>query len=223
MNYYTFILTFFLICPKLLCIPIIQLSLIPNSQIYKDRIVAKLDNNKREPQSLQPIEAGHVVTYGGFVDVSDFDGLVSFPRKQSDKKISLLITSQAKPIAMFHNTLSHWELIPGIPAHFYKIEQVTNEQTKKSAWITTKTESPANLIIPLDTVILFIDPQYARPLSQETDSLNGENLLIPPIEIDREVDYEKNAFIFLKIRHFFSSTSPAFNKQAERYEISLKP
>lgn len=223
MNYYTFILTFFLICPKLLCVPIIQLSLIPNNQIYKERIIAKLDNNELKPQSLEPIEAGHIVTYGGFVDVSDFDGLVSFPRKQSGKRISLLITPQAKPIAMFHNTLSHWELIPGIPAHFYNIEEIINEQTKKSVWVTTKIENPTDLIIPLDTVILFIDPQYARPLAQEADSLNGENLLIPPIEIDHGVDYEKNALIFLKIRHFFSSPSPAFNKQAKRYEISLKP
>jgi hypothetical protein len=222
MNYYSFILTLFLICPKLFCVPIIQLSLIPNNQIYKNRITSKLESKENEPLP-QPIEAGHIVTYGGFVDVSDFDGLVSFPRKQSDKSIFLLITPEATPISMFHNTLSHWELIPSMPKRFYKIEQIQNEQTKKSLWTTTEIEVPKDNIIPLDTVILFMDPQYARPLSNKKESLNGENLLIPPIEIDSGVDDEKNAIVFLKIRHFFSSTSPAFNKQAQRYEISLKP
>jgi hypothetical protein len=222
MNYYSFILTLFLICPKLFCVPIIQLSLIPNNQIYKNRITSKLESKGNEPLP-QPIEAGHIVTYGGFVDVSDFDGLVSFPRKQSDKSIYLLITPEATPISMFHNTLSHWELIPSMPKRFYKIEQIQNEQTKKSLWTTTEIEVPKDNIIPLDTVILFMDPQYARPLSSEKESLNGENLLIPPIEIDSGIDDEKNAIVFLKIRHFFASTSPAFNKQAQRYEISLKP
>jgi hypothetical protein len=222
MNYYSFILTLFFICPKLFCVPIIQLSLIPNNQIYKNRITEKLESKENEPLP-QPIEAGHIVTYGGFVDVSDFDGLVSFPRKQAGRSIYLLITPEVTPISMFHNTLSHWELIRSMPSRFYKIEQIQNEQTKKNSWETTEVELPSDNIIPLDTVILFMDPQYARPLSKEQESLKSENLLIPPIELDRGVDDEKNAIVFLKIRHFFSSTSPAFNKQASRYEISLKP
>jgi hypothetical protein len=222
MNYYHFILTLFFICPKLFCVPIIQLSLIPNNQVYKNRIVEKLESKQNDPL-VKPIEAGYIVTYGGFVDVSDFDGLVSFPRKQADRTIHLLVTPEATPISMFHNTLSHWKLIPSMPSRFYKIEQVQDEATKKNVWKTTEIAVPTDNIIPLDTVILFTHPDCANPLLEEKDALNNENLLIPPIEVSCGVDNEKNAIVFLKIRHFFSETSPAFNKQGHRYEISLKP
>jgi len=216
------ILTLFLICPKLFCVPIIQLSLIPTDDVYQKRIEEKLDN-VIETGKENPIEAGHIATYGGYVEVSDHNGLISFPRKQADKSIHLLITQEANPISMFHNTLAYWEITPDIAARFYHIEQHYNEKTKKSSWNTKEVPLPDDHKIPFDTIILFIDPEYANPTLEEIIAFDNENLLMPPIQIKKRADEAKNAIIFLKVRHLFRTPEPAVNKQAHRYEISLTP
>jgi hypothetical protein len=217
-----FILACFFVGPKLIATPIIQLSLEPDHQEYAQRILKKL--KKGVPPSFSvPIESGIIATYAGFIDTADFDGLISFPRKQTHRSIFLLITSEAIPIRMFHNTLSHWELVPGEDAQMYFLEQKKDEKTGTISWYTEKQELPQDKKIPSETIILFIKPKHVHVEQNPVLVHDNENLILPPIKISKGIDMAKNAIFILKIRHFFGNTMPTVRKQSLRYEITLKP
>src|SRR5438477_3489042 len=90
MHKHLFILACFFVGPKLLAAPIIQLSLEPDHEEYANRILRKIKKGT-PPSFVNPIEAGIIATYAGFIDTSDFDGLISFPRKQNNRSLFLLI------------------------------------------------------------------------------------------------------------------------------------
>jgi hypothetical protein len=217
-----FILACFFVGPKLLAIPIIQLSLEPNHAEYAHRILEKIKSGKK-PDFSNPIEAGIIGTYAGSVDTSDFDGLLTFPRRQTDRAIHLLITPKAVPIRMFHNTLAYWELIPGKDAQMFIIEQKKNEEDGTLMWHTSPGELPKDNIIPLETVILFMKPKYAKVTLEPVKVYDNENLILPPVHISKGINPEKNALFVLEIRHFFANTAPVFKRQNLRYEMVIRP
>ena len=79
-------------------------------------------------------------TYWGYLTLSNFNGLITFPRKQQKPAFKLLITPRIKPIMMIGNTIHHWELDRSVPAELYSVERKQDAETKTWFWQTKKAE-----------------------------------------------------------------------------------
>src|SRR3990172_10065013 len=84
---------------------------------------------------LTPSLSGFVVLYGGYVDISNPDGLVAFPLRHPDPKLLVAITPEIKLIKVKKNTFSHAEYIvhDKNPTKLYLFEKKEDEK-KQIYW-----------------------------------------------------------------------------------------
>ena len=145
--------------------------------------------------------AGIFATYGGYLQVSDTTGQIIFPLKHEEPSIPLIITTHITPITMFENTIHHWELVPGIPAHMYMIKRTFNESKKISYWQISSVPLPQYNQIPFTTLIVFAKPQHCYLPTGTFSTQEGPHLILPPLYIRKGIKITKNALYLLNIRH----------------------
>lgn len=185
----------------------INLQAYPLTQKDISTMLTEVEKPGRLPRSemealLKPAPInGIFVSYSGFIETSDNNGLVSFTRKHTSPHISLIITREVKPIYTFGNTVHHWELKNNNAAHFM-IRKEFDEKTKKSYWDVQKEVLPTNNIIPLEAVIIFADPEHIYvPEGITPIKESGENLFIPPVYIKKDIPIIDNVLETLHVTH----------------------
>lgn len=147
--------------------------------------------------------AGILVTYGGFVATSSYNGEIVLPRKHQKATVTLLITPEIVPIPLFENTILHWNLIPGVPAEMYVCEQKHNDKTGYSYWETKKVSLPEDNKIPLSAIIIIADPKNIVINSGEVITNETANLVLPDIQVKKGINIIENSSYMLTIRHLF--------------------
>jgi len=146
--------------------------------------------------------AGILVTYGGYITSSSYNGEIVLPRKHQKPVVIILITPEMTPIALFENTILHWTLIPDVPAKMYSCEQKHNEKMG-TYWDIKEISLPADNVIPLSTVVVVANPKDIVIETGETPTRETANLVLPDIGVKKGIRIIENSSYMLTIRHLF--------------------
>lgn len=206
-QYYTLITLFTAISSTLMGNPVISFFFKPLP--HTTDMVAQM----KDPQAIahhtvhgiiqHSIVSGICATYAGYIATSDHNGEISFPRKHTQPAINILVTQSIVPIALFENTISHWELTPGEPADFYSLSESYDEKTGQYSWHTIKASLPENKSIPMTTLIIIAKPSQIIVPLETTKTIKSANLVLPSLYIKKGTDIVSNDAYLLNIRHLF--------------------
>ena len=203
--------------------PVISLFIRPYPQAHattqKIKKVGKIARHTIEGIADYQIPAGIFSTYAGYLNISDLDGQIVFPRKHAKPVIQLIITTRITPILMFEKTVHHWELVPGVPAQMYTFEQTFNEGTKTFYWDVYPAQLPEDNIIPLSALIIFAKPRYFYVSTGITITDDSPNFILPTIYARKGIKITNNALYVFNLSHFFGQVYYRYKKQSKRYEI----
>ncbi len=161
---------------------------IKDKQAIPSKTVKKQINGSKT--WYMPKLSGFVAIYAGFMDISDRDGLISFPLRHVTPKINIAITEQIKLFKVKNNTIAHREFLPSnkVQAKLYTFERKEDvnpkDPTKKTQyWNVQETPLPAdNIINPLTLVILSKPSNIYVPVG-DFMSAESSHLILPEIYV----------------------------------------
>ncbi|MCX5922505.1 MAG: hypothetical protein NTX86_04215 [Candidatus Dependentiae bacterium] len=166
---------------------------------------------------------GVFATYGGYLNVSDQYGQLSFPYKHSQKSVDILITPKITPIMMAGNTVHHWELEDNVPATMYHLEQQLDDQTKVTVWETKPAELPKNKKIPVQTIIIIAKPVHMYVPVGTTIAQEGANILLPDIFVKKGINHTAQSLYLLNLKHLFEPIRYIYKQNPTNYITHLVP
>lgn len=153
---------------------------------------------------VQPIPVeGILVTYSGYIASSNHNGEVILPRKHQASMVTIVVTSEMVPIALFENTYQHWDLIPGVPAKMYSCEQKYNEMKDQSYWEVKELPLSASNQIPISAIVIVAKPDDIVINEGTTPAIRTANLVLPDVYVKKGINIIKNSSYVLTIRHLF--------------------
>lgn len=205
--YYVLVLPFFLGCTQMDANPTITFFFKPSSDIEKMMRIFKKPGTLAKSMVNGMVDhvsiAGIPVLYSGYITASDYDGEVIFPRKHHKSAVTIVVTPELTPIALFENTVHHWELIPGVPAAMYSCEQKYNDKTEQHYWESKEISVPVDRKIPLESIIVVAKPKNIIIPSGIMPTRETANLVLPPVYITRGINIIENSTYMLTLRHLF--------------------
>ena len=224
-RYLVFILPCFLFYQNGWADPIISLFVrpYPNAHITAQKIkkVGKIARHMIEGIADYQITAGIFSTYAGYLNISDIDGQIIFPRKHANPIIQLVITTRITPVLMFEKTIHHWELVPGIPTQMYTFERKFDKETKTFYWDVQPAEPPENNIVPLSALVIFAKPRYFYIPTGITITDDNPNFILPSIYARKGIKITANALYVFNLSHFFGQLLYRYKKRTNRYEVLI--
>ncbi len=146
---------------------------------------------------------GIVVTYGGHITASDYNGEVIFPRKHPKDAVEILITPHIIPVPWFDSTIGYWTRVANNPATVYSCEQKYNDKEENYYWDVEHISLSQDPTIPLATVIIIARPENVMMKEETTPTNNTANLVLPDVYIKKGLKTVENAAYSLTIRHLF--------------------
>jgi hypothetical protein len=147
--------------------------------------------------------AGICVTYSGYLDVSDENGQVSFPRKHTADQADIIITTAFEPVPLFEKTIQHWRLSKKANASRYLIKEVYDEKNNEYTWHTEQAPLPSDDIIPLSAIVIIAKPSHIVIPSEIHKTVKTANLTLPPVYVKKGINIVSGCAYFLEIRHLF--------------------
>lgn len=192
---------------SLLCNPIVSFFFkpLPNT----DHMIQKLNKpGKIAKHTIHGITqhspvAGICVTYSGYVDVSDNNGQISFPRKHTTNEADIIITTALEPVSMFENTIKHWRLSPETPTSRYLLKEIYDEKNNEYSWHTEQAPLPPDNIVPLSAIVIIAKPAHIVIPSEINKTVKTANLTLPPVYVKKGINIVSDCAYFLNIRHLF--------------------
>lgn len=166
--------------------------------------------------------AGIWATYAGFIESSDSFGQITFPRKQTNTTLFVLITNRITPIVMFEQTIAHWERVPDAPSRMYKYSRITDPETNLTYWDVQDMPLSADINIPLETLIIIAHPNNIFVPTGITITQEGPNLLLPTLYAHKGIDIINDSLYILNLTHLFGQVHLAHTKKASYYASQLK-
>lgn len=166
------------------------------------------------------LPVGIFATYGGYLNVSDSIGELSFPYKQTKPMVNLLITAKIIPIMMAGNTVHHWEIDENTPATMFRFEIKKDALTNLSYWQVQPALLPTNNSIPLETIIILAKPHHIYVPIGITPTQETANLVLPDIFVKKGLNNVAQSLYALNLKHLFGPVR-FLNKTDPKRDISL--
>lgn len=167
--------------------------------------------------------SGIFTTYGGYINVSDYDGHLAFPRKHEKPIIYVVITTKITPNIITANTIHHWDLEPQTSTAIYKIERFQDKETKLFYWNVEQIELPQDMRVPLEALIIFAKPKDVYIPQGISVTKNTPNLTLPDIYIKKGMKVLPSTLYVLNIKQFFGQVNEKYKKQPKSSETLLIP
>lgn len=101
---------------------------------------------------LKPVLSNYAATYGGYIDISDKNGLISFPLRHQGDKVSVALTQSFEPILFEGNTISH--IIFNQDTKMYLFEKKTGKKEQVYWEVTEQPIEKGKKNAPTTIVIL---------------------------------------------------------------------
>lgn len=149
-------------------------------------------------------------TYGGYLAITDYAGLMNFPRKHQDPFIDLIVTKNIVPVIMMGKIIHHWEIAPNTAAKMYHIERKQDAETNMFYWDCQEKEVDKDRYIPIRSVLLFAQPDNIYVPTGVTLTNDNSNLILPVMYIKNDFNSSANALFVLNIRQYFESPQHIF-------------
>jgi len=168
------------------------------------------------------IVAGMFATYAGYLAISDNSGQIAFPRQHIEPLIYLIITPTIVPVFMLGATIHHWEFVKNKPTEMYKIERIEDTQTGLYYWDTQRVTLPANNRVPLESLVIFANPQSVYVPTGITLTDKRANLVLPNIYLKDEhrIDLQIDAAV-LAVRQFFGPIQHMYKTMDAGYSVHV--
>ncbi len=147
--------------------------------------------------------AGIFGTYAGYLALSDTLGQMSFPRKQEEPKIQLIVTKKIKPIYMLKGIINHWNVPEGTDVAVYTVQRKQDPEAKFYYWNVAKSKLADDRQVPLKGIVLFAGPQSIYVPTGATPTDKSPQLVLPQIYAKQTIADAANAVQLLSIRQFF--------------------
>ena len=167
------------------------------------------------------LQAGIWGTYAGFLELSNADGQLTFPRKHPEPTLLVIITPKITPIIMFEQTVHHWEIASDAPIAIYRYKQKQDDQTHRFYWQVKKVPALKDAVIPVDALVLLAKPDHLYIPEGITMTHETPNLLLPPIYVKRGFNLVSNTLYLLNINHLFSHTRMEHKKEPTRLTTQI--
>jgi len=156
------------------------------------------------PKKIHTVSlSGVPVIYYGFITYSKKDGIVMLPRMHETREFYVLLSTKISPVFMLKNTVHHLEITKGSNHAFYKITKKYDEPTKSNLWNVEKTSLPMGDQLPLETIIIFIEPEdFYIPEGITLSNENAQSIL-PVMYIKSDKNHTINSLASLEINYLF--------------------
>lgn len=218
---------------------IIQLSMYQNPVIpiedFEHRTIKKLS----EPEKiLRAIIKNHLravggvpVTYFGIGGLLQPDAEATFPRKHADDTATIIIVKRIYPIIKKGETVERFIRKKSEPAAYYSIKRSKDPITENSYWEAKKIETPKNLSIPVEAIVICAKPDEIYIPEIITSAIAGPNLILPTIYPTTlfKRGAPVNTMSFLKISKYFEPVRKAYRyaktqdgKNVDRIAVMLE-
>lgn len=190
--------------------------------------ISKKHIREKMKKILTPKLSGFLAIYGGYIDISDPDGLISFPLRHATPKIYIAITEEIKLIKVKENTISHREFISQDKdkTKLYSFEQKEdidpkNPTSKTLYWHVQEIQIPAdNKINPL-TLVIFSKPSNIYIATGDFITNESSHLILPEIYVIQNTNLERIIFQTLDIRKHFEPINTEDKKIDDKKSESL--
>jgi len=186
---------------------------------HKIKNPGQLTKYRIKSVSADPQVAGIFCTYAGYNTVSNLNGQVIFPNKQSKPAISIVIASHFTPVSLTANTLRNLEIEKGKTYASFKAERKQDEETEEYYWEVEPT-TLTNNIIRQDAIFILAKPDKVYVPTGITLALKSQNLLLPDIYVKKGIMKIARALYMINLKQFFAPVKKEF-KQEKAYYLEL--
>lgn len=154
-------------------------------------------------KSLQGIEGIHAF-YRGYASISNDQGRLFFPRLDDKNEINVLLVENVTPIIFQGQVPDHFIVLPGTPYQFYICTGEKNETNNTTAWeATMNSKLQPNQKIPLNTIIIIVNPNEAYFDLNKNIIQQSANMLLPNIYIFSSAKKNNYSHFALNILNYF--------------------
>ncbi len=162
---------------------------------------------------VQTNSDGIYFSYFGYVAATGIDGQVVFPRRHQKPSFTLIVTTDAQPVFMASNTIAFWQLHKNADYACYSIVKTQDAETKKWLWQVKKVSPPKNTELPVETIIVFANPEALYVPEGVTLSDSNQQLVLPPMYATQKIERPTASFKLLEVRNFFQSLGTTYKKE----------
>ena len=160
-------------------------------------------------------------TYAGMCTFSDYQGQISFPRRNIDEEVTLLVTQKIKPIIFSGATVHRFTVAEGAPYALYTMTRKNSRDT--FFWEIASGELPPNRALSPFTLTLFAKPEEINVPNDLIITNGSPNLLLPTIGVARGANLTLNTLLFFKVNQFFAPVARAYRYTDDRFATLLIP
>lgn len=169
------------------------------------QISAKL-TKKELRKLLCPSLDGFPALYSGYLDISNSDGIITFPLRHTSPKVFIAVTPEINLIKAKENTFSHAEYIINDtnPLDLYSFEKKIDAKNIPY-WNIQKAIVPLNKKIDNLTIVLLANPKNIFITEGHFPTTENVQLVLPEITVVGNTDKEKIMLQILDIKQYFES------------------
>lgn len=154
---------------------------------------------------VRPTLSGFMAIYGGYLDISDHDGLITFPLRHASEKIYLAVTPDIKLINVKDKTFSHHEFLrKNNPTELYLLEKKEDDK-EQPFWNTKKIKLPKNNRIAPISVVLLTKPKNVAIVEGDSLATANPQLVLPPVYVISTLNHTKILLKMLDLKQFFET------------------
>jgi hypothetical protein len=198
----------------------------PTEKLTTPGTTSKTHVQEKMHDLLMPKLSGFLATYSGYMDISNMDGLISFPLRHTTPKIYVAITEEIKLIKVKENTISHREYMSKDQTKLYSFERKEDVDPKDPAkktlfWHVQEMPLPTdNKVNPL-TLVIFTKPSNFYVPTGDFIANESAHLVLPEIYVIENTNQEQVLFQALEIRKYFESIDKESQKIDDKKSKSL--
>ncbi len=166
--------------------------------------------------NLKPKLSGLVALYGGYMDISDPDGLIAFPLRHATPKLYLAITPRITLANVKENTYSHREYVSDndSPVALYVCE-LKQDEKKNSYWEIQEAKMPEDKKINPLTVVILTSPKNIFVPTGHFLTTQNPQLILPDLYVIGRSSTDDALLQSLDIRQFFEPVSAQQKKASD--------
>jgi len=167
---------------------------------------------------LKPIVNNNVfATYMGYLSITDELNQITFPRKTEQPELFILITQQINQVMMVGNTIAYWQIAPNTPAKMLHAVREKYPNSNVYYWNITYATPPKKGIVPLQTIVIFANPEEVLLPTGTYLTMNSPHLILPDVYVKKGYDGLSNALFVLTIKQFFGPVTKSIFKQQKDF------
>lgn len=185
----------------------------PNAVTFFVKDFPTLNAQAHPNQPEKTNRKGIYFSYFGYLEATDHDGQITFPRSHQKPHFTLLVTTDAQPVFMASNTIGFWQLNAGAHYACYLIEKKQDTETKRWLWDVKKTTPPAKGQLPVDTIVVFAQPSAVYVPEGITLTNNNSQLILPHLYVTQTIELPEDTLKVLEVKNFLRTLNSTHKKE----------